>query len=91
MKTLALTGLLAGALLVGCNQQKPASEAGTAPAVGSLADVKDATSAFMLPRQALDIYLLRRDAIVLTDDYAPVDNMLAPVFADRFVDETTEE
>ena len=29
----------------------------------------------------------QRKAIVLTDDYAPVDNMLAPLFAHRFVDE----
>ena len=29
----------------------------------------------------------QRDAIVLTDDFAPVDNMLAPLFARRFVDE----
>jgi uncharacterized protein (DUF885 family) len=48
MKTLALTGLLAGALLVGCNQQKSASESGTAPVVGSLADVKDVNQLFEL-------------------------------------------
>ena len=34
------------------------------------------------PRQ-----LAQKDAIVLTDDFAPVDNMLAPLFAHRFVDE----
>ncbi|HUP59751.1 MAG TPA: fused MFS/spermidine synthase [Thermoanaerobaculia bacterium] len=28
--------------------------------------------------------------IVLTDDFAPVDNMLAPLFTERFVDEETE-
>jgi spermidine synthase len=32
---------------------------------------------------ALDRYLSRRRAIVLTDDYVPVDAMLAPVFAAR--------
>ena len=31
-----------------------------------------------------------RGGIVLTDDYAPVDNMLAPLFTARFVDEQEE-
>jgi hypothetical protein len=39
------------------------------------------------PHDALQRYLRERKAIVLTDDYAPVDNMLAPLFAERFVDE----
>jgi uncharacterized protein (DUF885 family) len=43
MKKLALTGLLAGALLAGCNQQKPATESG---AVTSLADVKEISQLF---------------------------------------------
>lgn len=37
--------------------------------------------------EELRTYLRDRRAIVLTDDYAPVDNMLAPLFANRFVDE----
>jgi len=32
-------------------------------------------------------YLAERRAILLTDDHAPVDNLLAPLFTDRFVDE----
>jgi predicted membrane-bound spermidine synthase len=32
-------------------------------------------------------YLTSRAAIVLTDDFAPVDNMLAPLFTDRFDEE----
>jgi predicted membrane-bound spermidine synthase len=35
----------------------------------------------------LDAYVKRRNGIVLTDDYVPVDNMLAPLFRDRFADE----
>lgn len=35
----------------------------------------------------LERWLTRQRAIVLTDDYAPVDNMLAPLFTERFADE----
>jgi spermidine synthase len=35
----------------------------------------------------LQQFLRSRRAIVLTDDFVPVDNMLAPLFADRFVGE----
>lgn len=45
----------------------------------------------MLPQAQIARYLKEREAIVLTDDYAPVDNMLAPLFAGRFVDEQGEE
>ena len=37
--------------------------------------------------EELRTYVAGRDGIVLTDDYAPVDNMLARLFANRFVDE----
>jgi len=40
-----------------------------------------------LPPAALRDYLARRQAIVLTDDFAPVDQMLAPLFAARALDE----
>lgn len=36
---------------------------------------------------ALRDYLVRREAIILTDDFAPVDQMLAPIFAARALDE----
>ncbi|HEX2834179.1 MAG TPA: fused MFS/spermidine synthase [Thermoanaerobaculia bacterium] len=42
---------------------------------------------YVLPHRNLQRFLAAREAIVLTDDYAPVDAMLAPLFADRFVDE----
>lgn len=45
------------------------------------------TGTYVLPRNQLQQYLARRQGIVLTDDYTPVDNMLAPLFAERFVDE----
>jgi predicted membrane-bound spermidine synthase len=38
----------------------------------------------------LDLYVQRRNGIVLTDDFAPVDNMLAPLFAERYRDEHGE-
>ncbi|HYC91352.1 MAG TPA: fused MFS/spermidine synthase [Thermoanaerobaculia bacterium] len=41
----------------------------------------------MLPKDEVRRYVQSRDAIVLRDDYAPVDNMLAPLFRQRFVDE----
>jgi predicted membrane-bound spermidine synthase len=41
-------------------------------------------------RDELQRLLDRSRAIVLTDDYAPVDNMLAPLFTQRFVDETAD-
>lgn len=47
--------------------------------------------AWVLPPPELFAYLVERDAIVLTDDYAPVDNMLAPLFSGRFVDEIGTE
>lgn len=43
--------------------------------------------AYILPREEVRAYLASHHAIVLTDDYAPVDNMLAPLFTARFVDE----
>jgi spermidine synthase/MFS family permease len=48
------------------------------------------SASWHLPHPELQRYLQRRRAIVLTDDFAPVDNMLAPLFADRFVDEVAE-
>lgn len=41
----------------------------------------------VLPRAELQQYVRANGAIVLTDDYVPVDNMLAPLFTQRFVDE----
>lgn len=45
---------------------------------------------YQLPQQELQRYVKSRNGIVLTDDFAPVDNMLAPLFRERYVDEVTE-
>jgi predicted O-methyltransferase YrrM len=42
---------------------------------------------YVLPQRNLENFLAARNGILLTDDYAPVDAMLAPLFAERFVDE----
>ena len=57
----------------------------------NLAAVTADTAAWILPQDRLQRYLVNRGAIVLSDDFAPVDNMLAPLFTDRFVDEIAEE
>ena len=41
----------------------------------------------IVDHEPLEAWLEERNAIVLTDDHAPVDNMLAPLFEDRFVEE----
>jgi len=45
----------------------------------------------VIPQPDLRRYLAARSPLVLTDDYAPVDNMLAPLFTQRFVDEVRDE
>ncbi|MEW6215370.1 MAG: fused MFS/spermidine synthase [Nitrospirota bacterium] len=43
----------------------------------------DVTSA-MVPEDLLNEFLNKRYSVVLRDDYAPVDNLIAPVFEERF-------
>lgn len=57
----------------------------------SLAEISAQTAAHVVPPAATLNYVRRRRGIVLTDDFAPVDNMLAPLFRERFVDELQEE
>jgi predicted membrane-bound spermidine synthase len=38
----------------------------------------------IMPPHILRAYLVERQPLVLTDDYVPVDNLLAPVFEERF-------
>lgn len=38
----------------------------------------------IMPRDLLQGYLKERSPIMLTDDYVPVDNLIAPVFEERF-------
>ena len=58
--------------------------AGTRGAMPSFED------AYLVPHAELQRYVRTRRGIVLTDDYAPVDNMLAPLFTARFVDEIAD-
>ncbi len=38
----------------------------------------------VVPPERLQQYLKERDAMVLTDDYVPADNLIAPIFEERF-------
>jgi spermidine synthase len=44
---------------------------------------KRATSA-VVPDELMDEFINRKDAIVIRDDHAPIDNLVAPVFEERF-------
>ncbi len=46
-------------------------------------DAKEMTS-YVMPRERLQQYLQERYSIVLSDDYVPVDNLIAPIFEERF-------
>jgi spermidine synthase len=46
-------------------------------------DGKEMTS-YVMPRERLQQYLQERYSIVLSDDYVPVDNLIAPIFEERF-------
>jgi hypothetical protein len=37
-----------------------------------------------MPQEQLQQYLTERPAVVLTDDYVPVDNLTAPIFEERY-------
>jgi predicted membrane-bound spermidine synthase len=39
---------------------------------------------YVMPAQELQQYLTERSSVILTDDYVPVDNLLAPIFEERF-------
>jgi len=44
---------------------------------------KEMTS-HVMPQERLQQYLKERHSVILTDDYVPVDNLIAPVFEERF-------
>jgi spermidine synthase len=44
---------------------------------------KEMTS-YVMPQERLQKYLKERYSVVLTDDYVPVDNLIAPIFEERF-------
>jgi len=37
-----------------------------------------------MPPERLQQYLSERYSVILTDDYVPVDNLIAPIFEERF-------
>jgi len=38
----------------------------------------------VMPPDRLQQYLNERYSVILTDDYVPVDNLIAPIFEERF-------
>jgi spermidine synthase len=38
----------------------------------------------VMPQERLQQYLKERTSVILTDDYVPVDNLIAPIFEERF-------
>ena len=46
-------------------------------------DGKEMTS-YVMPQERLQQYLQERYSVVLSDDYVPVDNLIAPIFEERF-------
>jgi spermidine synthase len=44
---------------------------------------KEMTS-YVMPQDRLQEYLKERYSVILTDDYVPVDNLIAPIFEERF-------
>lgn len=47
------------------------------------AEGKDMIS-HVIPQERLQDHLAKRPAVILTDDYVPVDNLVAPIFEERF-------
>jgi len=45
---------------------------------------KRETTSHVMPEDRLQQYLKERPSFVLTDDYVPVDNLIAPIFEERF-------
>jgi len=45
---------------------------------------RDDAASFVVSEEALNDFLKEKHPVVLTDDYVPVDNLLAPVFEERF-------
>jgi spermidine synthase len=41
-------------------------------------------TAHVMPQDQLQEYLRERYSVILTDDYVPVDNLIAPIFEERF-------
>jgi hypothetical protein len=45
---------------------------------------EDETASKIVPEELVNDYIKRSHSVLLTDDYAPIDNLIAPVFESRF-------
>ncbi len=45
---------------------------------------KGKMTSHVMPQEELQKYLTERYSVILTDDYVPVDNLIAPIFEERF-------
>ncbi len=45
---------------------------------------KGEMTSYVMPQDRLQQYLKERYSVILTDDYVPVDNLIAPIFEERF-------
>jgi hypothetical protein len=45
---------------------------------------KGTITSYVMPQDQLQAYLKERYSVILTDDYVPVDNLIAPIFEERF-------
>ncbi|MGB9629216.1 MAG: fused MFS/spermidine synthase, partial [Thermodesulfobacteriota bacterium] len=45
---------------------------------------KGKMTSHVMPQENLQKYLKERYSVILTDDYVPVDNLIAPIFEERF-------
>ncbi|MCX7965591.1 MAG: fused MFS/spermidine synthase [Syntrophorhabdaceae bacterium] len=47
-------------------------------------ELKDHAKSYVVPKAMVEAFINKKYAIVIRDDYAPVDNLIAPVFEERF-------
>ena len=46
--------------------------------------LRDNSTSVVVPDHLMDEFMTKRSAITILDDYAPVDNLIAPIFEERF-------
>jgi hypothetical protein len=44
----------------------------------------ESITSHVMPQEDMQQYLKERYSVILTDDYVPVDNLIAPIFEERF-------
>lgn len=47
-------------------------------------NLRDNSTSVVVPDHLMDEFMTKRSAITILDDYAPVDNLIAPIFEERF-------